>query len=94
MGKLYSENEFRSDLWKNYISSRVSLVKTILNQRIAVGKNKEEVKEILGIEDNYYHLDEWAYFIKNNFLGGKTYLLLDFDGDKVEDLKLRTIYDY
>lgn len=87
------ELEFRSDLWKKLTSYRRKVVKSLIRKNLFVGKTKKEIEQLLGREDNYYDLDEWAYPVKKNFLGGETYLLLDFRGDQVENLKLHTIYN-
>lgn len=86
------ETEFRSDLWKKLLSYRSKVVKSLIRRNSLVGKTKTEIEQILGKEDNHYDLDEWAYPVKKNLFGGETYLLLDFRGEHVQNLKLHTIY--
>lgn len=86
--------EFKSDLWKDHFESRTDLIKTILKGKLIIGKTRDELKSLLGQEDNYYYLDEWSYLIKNNLFGGKTYLLVYFTDEKVTKQKLRTIYSF
>lgn len=87
------EKEFRSDLWKKLTSYRNKVAKTIIRQDCLVGKSKSEVVKLFGQEENYYDLDEWSYFVKKNFLGGETFLMIHFSGEFVENQKLHTIYN-
>lgn len=86
------EAEFRSDLWKTLTSYRVKIVRSIIKNKLFTGRTKKEIQELFGKEDNHYDLDEWSYPVKKNFLGGETYLLLNFKGENVEGHRLYTIY--
>jgi|GEM_PF-1633997 len=86
------EIEFKRDLWKTRISYRVKMAKDFLKKKLLIGKTKKEIEGLFGLEENYYDLDEWAYEIKNNILGGQTFLLLNFNGEQVESLRYYRIY--
>lgn len=87
------EKEFRSDLWKKLTSYRNKVAKNIIRQNCLFGKSKSEIIKLFGEEENYYDLDEWSYFVKKNILGGETFLLVHFNGERVESQKLYTIYN-
>lgn len=91
--RIYSKKQFRSDLWKQAGEYRAQVIRLIIAQKLLIGKHKNEIKELCGIEDNYFDLDEWAYLVKKNIFGGKTYLLLNFNqSNQVIKVYKRTLY--
>lgn len=88
------ETEFRSDLWKGFITYRKKIVHTIIKKNLFIGKTKTEIHQLMGKEDNYYDLDEWAYPVKKNIFGGQTFLLIDFKGERVKGQRLYTVYNF
>ena len=86
------ETEFRSDLWKKFTHYRKKAARLIIKNKCLVGKSKREINDLFGQEDNLYDLDEWAYLVNKNILGGKTFLLVHFNGEKVERESLYTVY--
>ena len=66
--------------------------KSIYNKLNILKKDKAELLKILGAGDNYYHLDEWSYFLGKNFFGGEKYLIIDFNRDIAVRVYKRTIF--
>lgn len=65
----------------------------IISNNELIGKNKKEILNLLGMEDNYFDLDEWSYFIKKNIFGGSVYQILNFNkANQVIKVYKRTLY--
>lgn len=65
----------------------------IISNKEMIGKNKKEILDLLGIEDNYFDLDEWSYLIKKNIFGGSVYQILNFNkANQVIKVYKRTLY--
>jgi len=86
------EVEFKSEHWKKFIPYRKKASRWMIKSKYLIGKTKREIKELFGKEDNLYDLDEWAYLTHKNLLGGKTFLLIQFQGEYVENQRLYTVY--
>lgn len=57
-----------------------------------IGKNRDQIKDELGEEFNYYPAMIWSYLLKKNWLGRKTVLLLYFKNDLVYKINIRQYY--
>jgi len=56
-----------------------------INPSQLLGKTKKEILSIMkGDEFNYFHSDQWSYFVKKNWLGQQVYLYIYFEKDKVK----------
>ncbi len=90
---MIKEIEFRSDLWKELMAYRRKIVRSLIRKKLLLGKTKSEIRELFGVEDNYYDLDEWAYPVRKNIFLGKTFLLLNFKGEHVESIRLYRTFE-
>lgn len=80
-------NAFDSDLWRDDDQKRNVLVKYVIKSNMLMGKTRDDVKRILGQEDNYFPFDRWTYYIGKGLLGNR-YMVLYFNENKVT--KVRT----
>ncbi len=53
-----------------------------------LGKNRSEIKEVLGDGFNFYHSDIWTYNIKKDWLGRWHFLYLHFSDGVVCQIKI------
>jgi len=53
-----------------------------------VGQDKSSIVKILGQEGNIYNSEIWTYFLKNDWLGRKLFLIVTFEYEKVVRIKI------
>lgn len=54
-----------------------------------IGKYKDQIIEEFGQDFNFYSSDVWFYEIEKNWLGRKTYLLILFKNQTVNEIKIK-----
>jgi hypothetical protein len=59
----YPRHSFTKEKWAENIEQRFELSASLIDNEILIGKTKEEVKRILGDEDNNYFSDSWTYYL-------------------------------
>lgn len=64
-------------------------MKKYLHYQKLVGMTKESVVSEIGTELNYYPSDKWFYELKTNWMGRITYLIIYFENDIVEDVRVK-----
>lgn len=52
-----------------------------------IGLCKKEIVLEFGSEFNHYPADEWTYYLNSNWIGMKTYLIIYFSNEIVENVK-------
>lgn len=61
------------------------MVNSLIHSELLIGKNKEEVIEILGLEENQLEENSWLYWIDFRGIGESKFLRVKFDtNNKVE----------
>ncbi len=53
-----------------------------------IGKTKNEIISELGNEFNHYPADKWTYYLRSNWMGLKTYLLIYFNENIVDKIEI------
>jgi len=49
--------------------------------------SKKEVLSEFGSEFNHYPADVWIYYLNSNWIGMKTYIIICFNNEIVENVK-------
>lgn len=57
-----------------------------------IGKSKDMIISELGFEFNYYPSDVWIYLLKTNWIGRKTFLIIFFKEDMVEEILIKNAF--
>lgn len=57
-----------------------------------IGKNKSEIKELIGDSFNFFPMDTWSYFIKRTWFGKKKILIILFDGETAVKIFFKWTY--
>lgn len=57
-----------------------------------LGKSKTEIVKELGNEFNYYQSDLWTYVLNLGWFGMRKILIIGFQDDKVNKIKIKKIY--
>jgi hypothetical protein len=57
----YPAKKFHSENWKSNQEKRYEMTKDLLESRILMGKTKDQVVALLGLEDNAIESDKWVY---------------------------------
>ena len=89
----YPKRDFNKDDWDKYIDARFTMTEFIINNRILIGKTREEVIDILGTPHEYYVRENGIYYyigFKPGFVNIDPYLLgIIFENDIVIN-----VYEY
>ena len=89
----YPKRDFNKDDWDKYIDARFTMTEFIINNRILIGKTREEVIDILGTPHEYYVRENGIYYyigFKPRFINIDPYLLgIIFENDIVIN-----VYEY
>jgi hypothetical protein len=82
----YPKRDFNKDDWDKYIDARFTMTEFIIDNGILIGKTREEVVDILGIQEYYVIENNIYYYIgfKPRFINIDPYLLgIIFENDLV-----------
>ncbi len=53
-----------------------------------IGLSKKEILTEFGSEFNHYPADVWTYYLTSNWIGMKKYIIICFNHDMVENVKV------
>ena len=86
--------EFNSNDWKENPRKRKQFLKSILRDEIPIGKTKEEIIDLFGMEKNIRNKNRWSYFLyKSKWPNRRTFVLaMYFKKDKVERIEVEYRY--
>lgn len=59
----YPDNDFDAVKWKTDKEKRYELAKDLINSKRLIGMSKDEIRGLLGDEDNKNEDNEWTYYI-------------------------------
>lgn len=82
---------FEEKIWKNHVNKRRKYLSFILQDVWIIDKTKEEIRKLFGEESNYLYSDRWSYQTGKNFFGKSKYLVIYFEENKVDEVKLENI---
>ena len=86
----FSSNKFESKIWKSNIHARENMAKSIIKNRILIGKNKKEIIDMLGknFEKDNVNNDTIFYVVSGKYF--PSYLYIKFKNDKVVKVGIMT----
>lgn len=91
---LLLNKKFDSKTWKTKPLKRKYFVRNIVKKQIAIGKTKEEIEKLFGMENNLVENSRWSYYIYRDFWNkSKDYVLaLYFEDGKVARTEIECRY--
>lgn len=91
---LLLNKKFDSKTWKTKPSKRKYFIKNIVKKQIAIGKTREEIEKLFGMENNLVGNSRWSYYIYRDFWNkSKDYVLaFYFEDNKVVRTEIECRY--